>query len=132
LREDFACIASEFVRHTEVAELLFKTNMKLTRIAAARCMRCNVSDASPLTEPGSTKYWKSHMNAKLVISALVAALALSACAKQEEAAAPAEAPAAEAPAAEMPAAEAPAAEAAPAEGAAEAAPAEAAPAEGAK
>lgn len=30
-----------------------------------------------------------HMNAKLVISALVAALALSACAKQEEAAAPA-------------------------------------------
>ncbi len=49
------------------------------------------------------------MNAKLVISALVAALALSACAKKEEApAAPvAEAPAAPAPVAEAPAAPAP-------------------------
>jgi hypothetical protein len=72
------------------------------------------------------------MNTKLALSAIIAALMLTACAKQE-AAAPAEAPAAEAPAAEAPPAE-PAAEAPPADAAAPAgdaaAPAgEAAPAE---
>ena len=49
------------------------------------------------------------MKNSLLIASLLA-LALAACGKKEEAAAPAEAPAAEAPAAEAPAAEAPAAE----------------------
>jgi hypothetical protein len=55
----------------------------------------------------------STMNTKLALSAIIAALMLTACAKQE-AAAPAEAPAAEAPAAEAPPAE-PTAEAPPAD-----------------
>ena len=56
-----------------------------------------------------------HMNTKMILAALALSLSLAACAKKEEAAAPAAepAPAAEAPAAEAPAAEAPADAAAP-------------------
>jgi hypothetical protein len=64
----------------------------------------------------------STMNTKLALSALVAALMLTACAKQE-AAAPEAAPAATPPAAEAPAAAPDAAATPPADGAAPAAPA---------
>jgi hypothetical protein len=82
-------------------DLLFKTQNKVTRIAPLNTLwpcRRVLTDI----EPGSTlKSGSTHMNAKFVISALVAALVLSACAKQEEVAAPVEAAAeAAAPAAE--------------------------------
>ncbi len=71
--------------------------------------------ACPLTTTGVL----DHMNTKMILAAIALSLSLAACAKKEEAAAPAAdaAPAAEAPAAEAPAEATPPADAAPTEGA---------------
>ena len=109
----------QFVNAIHVDGQLFATDRKPSRIARSTTAQEILQALLQRLRSFITNFGVSHMNAKVTLSALVLALALVACAKKEEAAAPA--------AAEPAAAAAPAAEtAAPADAAAPAAaPAEA-------